>query len=88
MKLTINYNGFHGYTSATILVNGKPGEVVELSDSQTRKLAGAACGYSGCQCGENMLKTCEDWMQSENPRSLRIPEDGNEIGVNGNYPQR
>ena len=89
MKLTINHNGFHGYTSRTISLSGKPGELVTLSESQTKKLSRAGCGCADCTCGESLLAACEP-MESggpSEPRRIRIPADGFEINVRGNYPQ-
>lgn len=89
-KLTINYNGFHGYTSCSIVVDGNPGDRVQLSTSQVKKLKRKACGMSDCRCGESMLKACEQpepW-NPESPVFLSIPEAGTEINVRGNYPQR
>ena len=87
-KLTITHNGFHGYSSKTIVVDGKPGEEVELTDSQIKKLSRAACGCSDCTCGETLLKALSDWGMSEHPRMIEIPEEGTEIEIDGNYPQR
>lgn len=89
-KLTITHNGFHGYTTRSIVVDGNPGQRVELSQAQIKKLSRAACGMSDCKCGETMLKACEQpepW-NPEAPVYLTIPETGTEIEVNGNYPQR
>jgi hypothetical protein len=89
MKITINHNGFHGYTSRAIVVSGKPGERVELTPSQIKKLARAACGCHDCSCGESLLKCCDpNYDTFENgPRFILIPTIGNEINVRGNYPQ-
>lgn len=87
-KITITHNGFHGYTSRALVVDGKPGEKVELSDSQIKKLSRGACGSSDCRCGETMLKALSDYGMAYEPRYLTIPEVGTEIEINGNYPQR
>ena len=87
-KLTITHNGFHGYTTRSIVVEGNPGEEVELTDSQIRKLSRAACGCSDCKCGETLLKACSDWGLAYEPRMIQIPEEGTEIEIDGNYPQR
>lgn len=90
MKLTITHNGFHGYTSSTLVLNGKPGEQIQLSSSQVRKLKRAACGMSDCKCGESLLDACyvpEPWKDSP-AVFIDIPESGNEIKIKGNYPQR
>lgn len=88
-KITINHNGFHGYNARSIVVDGKPGERVELSCSQVKKLERAGCGCSDCKCGESLLAACEipePWMP-DSPVFLTIPTEGNEISVRGNYPQ-
>lgn len=89
-KLTINHNGFHGYTSCSLVVDGNPGDRVQLSDSQVKKLKRKTCGCSDCTCGESLLAACEipePWI-NDSPVFLTIPEDGTEIEVSGNYPQR
>ena len=86
MKLTITHNGFHGYTTLSIIVTGKPGETIELTDSQIKRLSRAACGSSACKCGETLLKACSDYGMVSEPRMIQIPEDGAEIEINGNYP--
>ena len=48
MKLKINYNGFHGRSTTTIVVDGKPGDSVTLTESQARKLARAGCSHTDC----------------------------------------
>ena len=90
MRITIRHNGFHGYTDRTLNVDGKPGDVVELTASQVRRLKSAACGSSDCQCGESMLAACEEEprMSFEPRYFLAIPDEGCEISVDGNYPQR
>jgi hypothetical protein len=89
MKLTINYNGFHGVDARTIAVEGKPGDRVKLTPSQVKKLRSAGCGVNGCQCGESFLKVAEmiaPW-QKDCPAFITVPEFGTEIEVVGNYPQ-
>lgn len=89
-KITIINNGFHGYTTRSIVVDGKPGEEVELTDSQIKKLERAACGVKGCMCGESLIPRQKDawnWMPGD-PLFIKIPEIGTEIEINGNYPQR
>lgn len=90
MKITINHNGFHGWNARTVDVIGKPGDIVELSASQVRRLRNAACGCRDCKCGESLLAACEeDPQMSFSPKYfLRIPTSGSEINVTGNYPQR
>lgn len=90
MKITINHNGFHGYTSRAISLDGRPGEIVTLTESQTKKLARAACGCADCTCGESLLAACEPMETGDprEPRKIRIPSVGCEINVRGNYPQR
>jgi hypothetical protein len=89
MKITINHNGFHGCTICTLNLAGKPGERIELTCSQIKKLSRAACGMSDCKCGESLLAACEELGPWEDaPREfIRIPASGNEINVRGNYPQ-
>ncbi len=88
MKITINHNGFHGLTSRTISVHGWYGDLVCLSDSQVRKLARAACGSSTCKCGESLLIACEYFGDPKHTAVyFKIPAEGNEINVRGNYPQ-
>lgn len=89
MRITINHNGFHGYASRTILLSGKPGELVTLSESQTKKLGRAGCGCADCTCGESLLTACEppETGDPSEPRRIRIPANGREINVLGNYPQ-
>ena len=89
MKITINHNGFHGYTSRTISLSGKPGELVTLSESQAKKLNRAGCGHSDCTCGESLLAACEPIETSDpsEPRQIHIPTEGCEINVRGNYPR-
>jgi len=87
-KLTITHNGFHGYSAKTIVVDGKPGEKVELTDSQIKKLSRVACGSSSCTCGETLFKALSDWGISYDPRTIEIPKNGTEIKINGNYPHR
>jgi len=87
MKLTINHNGFHGQSCITLRLAGKPGDVVELSESQIRKLETHPCGMTDCRCGESMIRACSDWGQSEAPKMMLIPESG-EINLRGNYPQQ
>ena len=89
MKITIKHNGFHGWTSHSLIVDGKPGDRVQLTESQVRRLSGKACGMVSCKCGESLLAACdipEPW-NAASPVFLTIPESG-EICVNGNYPQR
>lgn len=89
-KLTISHNGFHGRTTRSIVVIGIPGQRVELSRSQIKKLSRAACGSSDCRCGESMLaglEQLEPW-NPEGPVYVTIPENGTEIAVDGHYPQR
>ncbi len=89
-KLTITHNGFHGYISCSIIVSGNPGDRVELSPAQIKKLSRAACGMSDCRCGESMIAACyrpEPW-NPEGRTFLTIPETGTEIEVSGNYHQR
>jgi len=89
MKITINHNGFHGYTSRTLLLKGAAGERVELTCSQVKKLERAACGISACKCGETLFAACEipePWLEAA-AVFLVIPTTGNEINVRGNYPQ-
>lgn len=89
MKITINHNGFHGHTTRAIIVDGKPGQRAELTQSQIKKLARAACGMSDCNCGESLLKAFElkePWM-SDSPTFFTIPDCGAEMEVKGNYPQ-
>lgn len=94
MKITINHNGFHGHTARTIKVTGKPGERVELTPSQTKKLARAGCGLSECKCGESILDALlriegDFYDPIHNPRAyVSVPENGDEIQLTGNYPQR
>ena len=90
MKVTINHNGFHGWNARTINVDGRPGDVVELTESQVKRLKNAACGGSDCKCGESLLAACEEEPRmSHEPRFfIRIPADGSDITVTGNYPQR
>lgn len=88
-KLTITHNGFHGYTSASLVVEGNPGDRVELSPAQIKKLKRKACGCSDCKCGESLLAACaipEPW-RNDSPVYLIIPVDGTDIDVRGNYPQ-
>jgi hypothetical protein len=85
-KLTINHNGFHGYTTRLIIVSGNPGDRVELSQAQIKKLSRAACSSSDCRCGESMIPfQPEPWTDRA---FLTIPEIGKAIDVSGNYPQR
>ena len=85
-KLTINHNGFHGYTARSIIVSGNPGDRVELSPAQIKKLSRAACGMSDCRCGESLIPfQPEPWTDRA---FITIPSDGTEIEVSGNYPQR
>lgn len=86
MKLTITHNGFHGSTSSSIIVDGNPGDNVELSRSQIKKLDRTACGISECECGESLLVAC-DATSPFGPAFIAIPEEGTEINVNGKYPQ-
>jgi hypothetical protein len=89
-KISITHNGFHGYTTRSLTVIGNPGDRVELSPAQIKKLSRAACGMSDCRCGESMLAACEQpepW-NPEAPVYLTIPETGTEIEVSGNYPRR
>lgn len=90
MKITIKHNGFHGWSIRAINVKGQPGDVVELTESQVNRLKNAACGVSDCRCGESMLAVCEEGPRiSFEPRFfIRIPADGAEIRIAGNYPQR
>ena len=89
MRIRINHNGFHGRCSATVIVAGAPGEAVELSASQVRRLRNLACGIKSCECGESLLAACEDEtsMSGEPRYFLRIPREGDVIHVSGNYPQ-
>ena len=84
----ITHNGFHGHTTVALIVSGKPGENVELTDSQIKKLSLAACGSSTCKCGETLIKACSDWGMTEHPCMIEIPEAGTEIEITGNYPQQ
>jgi hypothetical protein len=88
-KLTIIHNGFHGYTSASILVEGNPGDRIPLSFSQIKKLKRKACGIGDCKCGESLLAACEipEPWNSESPVYLHIPDTTTEIQIRGNYPQ-
>lgn len=90
MKVTITHNGFHGLNARTINVEGQRGDVVELTESQVKRLKNVACGMSDCRCGESMLAACEDEPRmSFAPRFfIRIPANGADINVTGNYPQR
>ena len=94
MKITITHNGFHGYTSRTVELSGEPGERVELTASQIKKLSRAGCGMSDCTCGESILgallrRDGEFYDPMHSPRAfISIPEEGSEIRINGNYPQR
>lgn len=85
MKLTITHNGFHGETRIKIIVDGKPGDIIDLTDSQVKRLSRAACGVADCQCGETMLRACYDWDYNYEPRLLQIPESGDKINVTGRY---
>jgi hypothetical protein len=89
MTITIKHNGFHGRTSRTIRVAGKPGDTVELTPSQVRRLRGAACGCSACTCGESMLSACDPESRcGYDPQYIiKIPASG-VVEVDGNYPQR
>jgi hypothetical protein len=89
-KITITHNGFHGYTSRALVVDGKPGEKVKLTSSQIKKLERAACGMKDCTCGESLIPRQLDawnWMPGD-PIYITIPKVGTEIEINGNYPQR
>lgn len=89
MKLTINHNGFHGYTRVTLLVKGLPGSRVELTPSQIKRLERAGCGMRDCSCGESVLGAL-GWRtglsDGEDP-FLEIPEGSKEINVVGHYLQ-
>lgn len=90
-KLTITHNGFHGYTIESIVLPGNPGDKVELSRSQIKKLARAACGMSDCRCGESILNSdifedSKPWERNS-PIFITIPIES-EIEISGNYPQR
>lgn len=93
MKITIAHNGFHGYTSRTIILVGAPGERVALTCSQAKKLARAACGTGDCRCGESMLSALAsrdgDMIDSREEviYHVEIPADCAEIALSGNYPQ-
>jgi len=89
MRLTINHNGFHGFTRRSIVVSGKPGDRVQLSPSQVKRLARVACGMNDCCCGESLLDACIwEHLDFEDPVYLDIPATGTEIKVRGHYPQR
>jgi len=88
MKITIIHNGAHGYTDCSIIVQGNPGEEVKLTNSQIKKLDAAGCPCSQCTCGETLLCALSDWGLADDPHMIRIPEEGSEIKVNGNYPQQ
>jgi hypothetical protein len=90
MNITINHNGFHGRTSRTIDVLGNRGERVELSRSQIKKLARAACGMDDCKCGESMMIACEidEPWKPDGAVFITIPDSETPIDVVGNYPQR
>ncbi len=85
--ITIRHNGFHGITTKTIRVWGKPGDTAILSPAQIKKLDRAACGMSDCRCGETMLKALSDWGFAQEPCKIEIPKGG-EIKIRGNYPQQ
>ena len=89
-KLTINYTGFHGFDARSIVVDGNPGDRVQLTPSQVKKLRRAGCGLADCKCGESMLKVAEiaEPWRDDCPAYITIPESGTEIEVRGNYPQR
>ena len=89
-KIAITHNGFHGRTTISLIVSGRPGDRVRLSSSQIKKLSNSACGMSDCCCGETMLSACdgyERWDQS-NIRYIVVPQLGNNINLIGFYPQR
>ena len=88
-KVTISHDGFHGQTQRSITVEGKPGDVVQLSPSQVKKLERAACGINGCKCGESLLHLldrAEPWNPS-GPVTLKIPAS-KLIEGKGYYAQR
>lgn len=86
MKIIITHDGFHGTSTLALKVNGKPGEIVTLSETQVQKLGKACCGMRDCKCGESMIKALSDWQESPTPNHLIVPESG-EIELRGNYPQ-
>ena len=91
MKIVISHDGFHGCTSRTIDVSAQPGERVQLSESQVKKLARAGCGMSDCTCGESILTALmrredSNWFPGE-LAFVTMPASGSEISVRGNYPQ-
>lgn len=89
-KITITHNGYHGYTSRSLVLDGAPGARVELSSAQIKKLDRAACGIASCRCGESLLiatDRTEPW-RPDGPVFINIPTDSLEITVVGNYPQR
>lgn len=91
-KITINHSGFHGRSSRNIVVDGAPGDRVELTASQIRKLSRAACGMADCTCGETLLGACEireiqdgaHWYPTIRAW-ITIPDDGEKIDLNGQY---
>jgi hypothetical protein len=88
MKLKIKHNGFHGLTSASIVVDGNPGDLVLLTQSQINKLKHKSCGMEDCRCGESLLAACEipEPWSVEPSVFIQIPDSGAEIEVRGNYP--
>jgi hypothetical protein len=89
MKYKITHNGFHGFTSTALVIDGKPGEQVQLSASQAKKLGRAACGMTDCKCGESILNGREFFCDhTKDVFFITLPESGNQISIKGNYAQR
>jgi len=80
----IEHTGFHGFSSLTLRLAGKPGDVVTLSSGQAQRLRTAACGMEDCACGESMIGACLDG-HPDKPLRLRIPTEAEAIELVGKY---
>jgi hypothetical protein len=82
MKVTFNYNGFHGISTHTMIFpDNKTGDCVILTPAQLRKHR--ICQFHDCKCGEGI--GFDDYENNNRVVKFIIPENGQTI--KGRYPQ-